>query len=104
MLTRMAQESGIATPTAEDLIRLDRQRRGKTLSNEEWVSETDPEADKGYHSRAVLTDLDGGAWKPRIAEPQRRGVARWHGDADARRAVYNNRTRLRSEVGKQAMR
>ncbi len=28
MLTRMAQESGIETPTAEDLIRLDRQRRG----------------------------------------------------------------------------
>ena len=44
MLTRMAQESGIETPTAEDLIRLDRQRRGKTLSNEEWVSTTDPEA------------------------------------------------------------
>src|SRR4051795_6656397 len=61
-------------------------------------------ADKGYHSRAVLTDLDGGAWKTRIAEPQRRGVSRWHGDADARRAVYNNRTRLRSEVGQQAMR
>ena len=61
-------------------------------------------ADKGYHSRAVLTDLDGGPWKTRIAEPQRRGVARWRGDADARRAVYNNRTRLRSEVGKQAMR
>src|SRR4051795_9802228 len=61
-------------------------------------------ADKGYHSRAVLTDLDGGPWKTRIAEPQRRGVARWHGDTDARRAVYNNRTRLRSGVGKQAMR
>ena len=61
-------------------------------------------ADKGYHSRAVLTDLDGGPWKTRIAEPQRRGVSRWHGDVDARRAVYNNRTRLRSEVGKQAMR
>ena len=44
MLERMAQESGIETPTAEDLIRLDRQRRGKTLSNEEWVSETDPDA------------------------------------------------------------
>ena len=61
-------------------------------------------ADKGYHSRAVLTDLDGGPWKTRIAEPQRRGVSRWHGDTDARRAVYNNRTRLRSEVGQQAMR
>src|SRR4029079_17901984 len=61
-------------------------------------------ADKGYHSRAVLTGLDGGPWKTRIAEPQRRGISRWHGDTDARRAVYNNRTRLRSEVGKQAMR
>jgi transposase len=44
MLTRMAQESGIETPTVEDLIRLDRTRKGKRLSNEEWVSETDPEA------------------------------------------------------------
>src|SRR3954452_3086078 len=55
-------------------------------------------------TRAVLKDLDGGPWKTRIAEPQRRSVSRWHGDADARRAVYNNRTRLRSEVGQQAMR
>ena len=44
MLTRMAQESGIETPTVEDLIRLDRNRKGKRLSNEEWVSETDPDA------------------------------------------------------------
>ena len=29
MLTRMARESGIETPTAEDLIRLDRKRKGK---------------------------------------------------------------------------
>src|SRR5215203_2204963 len=175
MLERMAQESGIATPTAEDLIRMDRKRKSKTLSNEEWVSRTDPEAriarmkdgtthlaykpehavdldtgavvaaemhpadqgdtttltgtldaaqrnltsvgappssedptecvaDKGYHARAVLKDLDGGPWKTRIAEPQRQGVSRWHGDADARRAVYANRVRLRSGVGKQAMR
>src|SRR5215218_5543751 len=44
MLERMAQESGTETPMAEDLIRLDRKRRGKRLSNEEWVSRTDPEA------------------------------------------------------------
>src|SRR5918993_792407 len=44
MLARMAEESGIETPTAEDLIRLDRRRTGKRLSNEEWVSRTDPEA------------------------------------------------------------
>src|SRR5919202_4887170 len=44
MLTRMAQESGIETPTVEDLIRMDRHRTGKRLSNEEWVSATDPDA------------------------------------------------------------
>ena len=61
-------------------------------------------ADKGYHSRAVLKDLDGGAWKTRIAEPRQRGFSRWHGDDKARAAVYANRTRLGSGVGKQAMR
>jgi hypothetical protein len=44
MLTRMAQESGIETPTAEDLARFDRKRKGKTLSNVDWKSPTDPEA------------------------------------------------------------
>src|SRR5207245_4796199 len=44
MLTRMAKESGIETPTAEDLIRLDRNRKGKKLSNAEWQSPTDPDA------------------------------------------------------------
>ena len=44
MLTRMAKESGIETPTAEDLIRLDRARKGKKLSNTEWESPTDPDA------------------------------------------------------------
>jgi transposase len=175
MLKRMAEESGIETPSADDLIRIDRVRKGKKLSNADWVSKTDPEAkiakmkdgtthlgykpehavdldtgavvaaevhpadegdtttlkgtcqaaetnlgrvgrapsttataelvaDKGYHSRAVLKDLDGGAWKTRIAEPQRRGFSRWHGDTEARDAVYANRNRLRSSVGKAAMR
>ena len=174
MLERMAEASGIATPTAEDLVRLDRQRKGKRLSNENWVSRTDPEAriarmkagtthlaytpehavdldsgavvaaeihladegdtatitgtlqavqrnlarlgaapsseapadcvaDKGYHSRTVLKDLDGSPWRSRIAEPQRKSFCRWHGDEAARRAVYNNRVRLRSEIGKQAL-
>ena len=48
MLERMAQASGIATPTAENLIRLDRKRKGKTLSNEEWASPVDPEV--GSHA------------------------------------------------------
>jgi len=44
MLERLAQESGIETPTAEELVRLDRARKGKKLSNEDWVSKSDPEA------------------------------------------------------------
>jgi transposase len=44
MLTRMAEESGVATPTIDDLIRLDRKRKGKKLSNEDWTSSTDPDA------------------------------------------------------------
>jgi transposase len=173
MLKRLAEASGIATPTAEDLIRLDRKRKGKRLSNEEWASPTDPEAriaklkdgrtrlaykpehavdldtgaivaaevhladrgdtatlpetleaaeanlaavdagptvedpaglvaDKGYHSRGGLKDLEDGAWKSRIAEKKVAGVSRWRGDGEARRAVYNNRARLRSGVAREA--
>src|SRR4029453_13978062 len=44
MLERLAVASGIATPTAADLIRFDRQRKGKRLSNQDWTSPSDPEA------------------------------------------------------------
>ena len=173
MLKRLAAESGIETPTVDDLIRLDRRRKGKRLSNEDWTSPSDPEAkvakmkdgrtrlaykpehavdldsgaivaaaihpadqgdtttlpetlkaaeanlatvdaaptaadpaelvaDKGYHSRDGLKDLEDGAWKSRIAEKKVKGVNRWRGDEEAQRAVYNNRARLRSGVAKEA--
>ena len=173
MLQRLAKESGIETPTADDLIRLDRKRPGKKLSNEDWQSPSDPDAriakmkdgrtrlgykpehavdldtgaivaapihgadqgdtktlpgtlevatanleavgqepsqkdpaelvaDKGYHSRGGLKDLQDSAWKSRIAEPKPKGINRWKGDDQAKRAVYNNRNRLLSEVARQA--
>lgn len=173
MLRRLAKESGIETPTAEDLVRLDRQRPGKKLSNEDWESPTDPDAriakmkdgrtrlaykpehavdldsgaivaapihtadqgdtktlpatleaananlesvgqapgdddpaelvaDKGYHSRDGLKDLEDSKWKTRIAEPKPNGILRWKGDGDAKRAYYNNRARLLSGVARQA--
>jgi len=176
MLTRMARESGIETPTAEELARFDRKRKGKTLSNADWESPIDPDAriarmkdgtthlaykpehavdldtgvvvaapihpadegdtktlsatleaaarnleevglapsadepcvlvaDKGYHSRAQLKALDGGAWKTRIAEPApARGYLLWNGDEAARKAVYANRARLKSGIGRETMR
>ena len=82
MLKRLAMESGIETPTAEDPAELI--------------------ADKGYHSRDGLKELEDSAWKSRIAEKKVRGVHRWHGDEEARRAVYNNRARLRSGAAKEA--
>ena len=42
-LTRLAKASGIATPTREDLARLDRKRKKKT-SNQEWTNPHDPDA------------------------------------------------------------
>ena len=176
MLKQMAKESGVETPTIEDLVRLDRKRKGKKLSNEDWASPSDGDAkiarmkdgtthlaykpehavdldtgvivaapihpadegdtttlpgtleaaasnladvgvaptseepcvlvgDKGYHSRAGLKELDGGVWKTRIAEPKpANGYLRWHGDEAARHAVYANRARLKSGVGRDAMR
>ena len=173
MLERLARESGVETPTAENLARLERKRKGKKLSNTDWVSKSDPEAkiakmkdgtthlaykpehavdldtgavvaaelhpadegdtttlsktlakaeanleavdaaptsenpaecvaDKGYHSRAVLRALNDSPWKTRIAAPKQTGFSRWHGDEAARRAVTNNRARLKSGVAREA--
>ena len=43
-LTKLAKESGIETPTREDLARLDRKRKKKKTSNKEWKSPVDPDA------------------------------------------------------------
>jgi transposase len=70
MLTRMAKEGGIETPTADDLIRLDRARKGKKLSNTDWESPTDPDAriarlkdgrTRLAHKPEHAVDLDTGA-------------------------------------------
>ena len=42
-LTRLARESGIETPTRQDLAKLDRKRRSKA-SNDDWQSPDDPDA------------------------------------------------------------
>ena len=42
-LTVLAKASGMATPTREELARLDRKRRKRT-SNKEWMSPADPDA------------------------------------------------------------
>lgn len=42
-LTKLAQASGIATPTREDLARTDKKRKNKA-SNEDWTNPHDPDA------------------------------------------------------------
>jgi transposase len=40
----LQEEQGIENPTDEELRRFDRQRKNKRVSNEEWMSATDPES------------------------------------------------------------
>jgi transposase len=42
-LTELAKQSGVETPSREDLARVDRKRKKKT-SNKEWMSPVDPDA------------------------------------------------------------
>jgi hypothetical protein len=43
-LRELAAEAGLDNPSDEDLRRFDRQRTGKKVSNEEWVSPADPDS------------------------------------------------------------
>jgi transposase len=43
-LTDLAKASGIETPTRDDLARMDRKRKGRKTSNEDWRSPSDPDA------------------------------------------------------------
>jgi transposase len=43
-LTKLAAEAGIADPTDEDLRRFDKHRPDKKVSNDDWVSTSDPES------------------------------------------------------------
>lgn len=44
MLVRLAEESGIETPSKAELIAFDRKRKGRKTSNKDWQSTTDEEA------------------------------------------------------------
>jgi len=71
-LVRMTRESGIESPTDEELARLDRKRKGKTLSNKDWQSPADP--------GAKITKLKDGrthlAYKPEHAVDRSGGMRR----------------------------
>jgi transposase len=181
-LKALAKESGIETPTREDLARLDRKRKNKG-SNEDWVSPHDRDAritrmkdgrthlahkaehavdlqsgavlavtlqeadagdtttvtetlaqagenvadligseepssqpkvhlkgieevvaDKGYHSGAVLADLQSWDVRTYIPEKKQKGQRHWEGKGKEQQAVYANRRRLNGVYGKRLLR
>jgi transposase len=57
MPTRIARESGVKTPMIDELIGLDRKRKGKKLSNEDWMSKTDADAKMKDGSTHLPTSL-----------------------------------------------
>ena len=108
-LTRLAQASGIETPTradqgdtttiaetvtaaAEELEAVAVVTDGQTAVIDEVV------ADKGYHSNQVLVDLGALDLRTYIAEPNR-GRRNWKKKTVARDAVYANRRRIRGARG-----
>jgi transposase len=69
-LKRLAEASGVETPTKEALIRFDRSRKGKKMSNAEWEHPQDPDARIGLtkhgacdmvHKCEAASDLETGA-------------------------------------------
>src|SRR5437764_4933930 len=174
-LTKLAQASGIETPTRADLARIDRKRKKKG-SNDDWTHPHDPDAkitkmkdgrthlahkaehavdletgaivgvtvqdadegdtttiqetlpeaaeqleavaavtddavavieevvaDKGYHSRTTVHDLETLDIRTYISEPDR-GPQSWTDQAAEREAVYANRRRIRGNRGKRLLR
>jgi transposase len=181
-LTRLARESGIETPTREQLAKLDR-KRPKKGSNDDWTHPHDPDAritkmkdgrthlahkaehavdmetgaivavtlhgadegdtatipdtvaeageriatvvadadndevakqmsvdgprevvtDKGYHSRAVVSELTEWGVCTYCSEPNR-GRQRWADQEREQQAVYANRRRIRGERGLRLLR
>ncbi len=158
----LAAASGVETPTLAELAAFDRKRPGKTLSNKDWQSPTDPDArvakmkngtthlahkaehavdlesgvlvgvtlqaadqgdpatlgetleataavgekpeqvvaDKGYHSDAVLQELEAAEQEAHIPEPQR-AKRDFKGKPEVKRLVQENRERVGSAAGKQ---
>ena len=60
-------------------------------------------ADKGFHSNDVLTGMEQLGVRTYISEPDR-GVRRWKGKAQAQRATYENRRRMKRTKGKRLQR
>jgi len=84
-LKALAKQSGLEEPTKEDLSRFDRGRPGKSCSNKDWESPTDPEAKvtKMKDGRTHLAykpehamDLETGAMVSAVIHPAD------HGDTD----------------------
>jgi transposase len=60
-------------------------------------------ADKGYHSNAVLTRLNGDGSRTYISEPAR-GRRNWKKNPEAKEATYANRRRIKGRRGKELQR
>ena len=61
-------------------------------------------ADKGYHSGAVLVNLQGAQVRTYIPEKKQPGHRHWEGKAEEQQAVYANRRRVKGAYGQRLLR
>ena len=61
-------------------------------------------ADKGYHSGAVLANLENAEVRTYIPEKKQPGKRHWEGKAEEQQAVYANRRRVKGAYGQRLLR
>lgn len=92
------------TNTVAETISITTQTLKKLKKNPTKKNTPELVADKGYFAREIIKNATKAHWKTRISEPSHPYWYSWHGDIEARKAVYANRARLASEKGKASMR
>jgi len=108
-LTDLARASGIETPTRDDLARMDRKRKGRKTSNDDWFNPNDPEAEVTKmkdgrthlaHKQEHAVDMESGA----VVAVEIHGAA--EGDTatvlDTLEAAETNLEEVRENLGKDA--
>jgi transposase len=94
-------EAGMAV--AEQIGREAKQRpQEKPKVNVSGIEEV--VADKGYHSGALLEQLNSDEIRSYIPEKQQKGRRKWQGKQAEQQAVYQNRRRVQGEYGKRLLR
>jgi len=96
-------DEGVTTTIQETLPEAAEQLEAVAVADDAVVVIEEVVADKGYHSRTLVHDLETLAIRTYISEPER-GPQSWADQKAERDAVYANRRRIRGDRGRRLLR